>query len=69
MKTIELNSLGLSEMSTNEMKETNGGLLLVILAVCAVSLLVSSCVNSPVVITNEVNNTSGTAKSDSTLAR
>jgi hypothetical protein len=43
MKTMNLSEMGVKEMSLSEMKETDGGLLLVILAVCATALLLSSC--------------------------
>lgn len=69
MEKLDLSSLGLQELSASEMKETNGGLLLVILAVCAVSLLVSSCMNTQTVITNDVDKPEGGARSDSTLAK
>ena len=69
MKTLDLNSPGLEEMTTLEMKETDGGLLLVILAVCAVTLLVSSCVNSPVVINPEPDKPAGGSQPDSSFVK
>jgi hypothetical protein len=65
MKTFDLNAMGLREMSTLEMKETDGGLiwLLVIAAVALVGT--SSCVQGPINIqiggTNNNIRTEGTA--------
>lgn len=69
MKTIDLKSLGLEEMTNLEMKETDGGLLLVILAICAVSFLATSCMNSQPVVPIDAQKPSGASQPDSTLVK
>jgi len=46
MKTLDLNAYGVSEMSHQEMVETDGGSLLVIGVVLLVAVVASSCATS-----------------------
>ena len=50
MKNLDLKLMGVQEMNAFEMQETDGGLFLIILAVCAAVVLLSSCVNGPVTV-------------------
>ncbi len=43
MKKLDLNSFGVQEMNAIEMQETDGGIILVILAVCVGMLFLTSC--------------------------
>ncbi len=43
MKNLNLDSMGVHEMNTIEMKSTDGGFGLIILAVCAVALTLPLC--------------------------
>ncbi|MFA6946376.1 MAG: hypothetical protein WC220_10800 [Pedobacter sp.] len=43
MKNSELSLMGVQEMNPLEMQETDGGLVLIILGVCAAVLALSSC--------------------------
>jgi hypothetical protein len=47
MKNSELSLMGVQEMNPLEMQETDGGVVLIILGVCAAVLALSSCVNGP----------------------
>ena len=63
MKTFDLNSLGLQEMTTLEMKETDGGLFWFIIAAVAVLVGTSSCnfeINTQI---GGINNTISTSDS------
>ncbi len=67
MKSLDLNLMGVQEMNTLEMQETDGGLIWFV--VIAAAVLLSSCINGPVTVQfGETNsNTSGgsTATADS----
>ena len=58
MKTFDLNAMGLQEMTALEMKETDGGLIW-LLVVAAVALVgTSSCINGdPTIIIGGSNHT------------
>jgi len=43
MKNLDLGSIGVHEMDTLEMQSTDGGVVLIILAVCAVALTLPLC--------------------------
>ena len=45
MKTFDLNSMGVQEMSALEMQETDGGILLALAIAAIVLVASSSCVN------------------------
>ena len=69
MKTFDLNSMGLQEMSTLEMKETDGGLIWLLVVAAAVLIGTSSCqtqINIQMSGGNS-NITNGTQSADSTL--
>lgn len=72
MKNSELSLMGVQEMNPLEMQETDGGMVLLILGVCAAVLALSSCVNGDLIIqvggTNISNPTGGgTVNADSSL--
>lgn len=48
MKTFDLNSMGLQEMTALEMKETDGGLIWILIAAAVVLVGTSSCVQGPI---------------------
>ncbi|MBK7134181.1 MAG: hypothetical protein IPH69_15590 [Bacteroidales bacterium] len=50
MKNSELRLMGVQELNPVEMQETDGGVVLIILGVCAAVLALSSCINGPVTI-------------------
>ena len=50
MKNLDLNSMGVQEMNTLEMQETDGGLIGLIIIGVALLLGASSCINGPVSI-------------------
>ncbi len=71
MKNLDLNSLGVQEMNTLEMQETEGGVIWFVVIAAAVFL--TSCVNGPVTIQIGGSNNSsdpsggGTIRADSSL--
>jgi len=68
MKNFDLNSMGVQEMNTMEMQETDGGILLA-LAACAVLLLLASSCQTQVTVQIGSDNSvrDNTQKADSTL--
>lgn len=65
MKNSELRLMGVQELNPVEMQETDGGVVLIILGVCAAVLALSSCINGPVTIqigTGNSNTTTGNPK-------
>ncbi|GHS92219.1 hypothetical protein FACS1894203_4360 [Bacteroidia bacterium] len=68
MKNLDLNAYGVVEMSQQEMVDTEGGLFLAGLIVCAViALCATSCVNSPVTIqVGSKNSSQQSTEADST---
>lgn len=52
MKSLNLDSMGVHGMNTLEMQSTEGGFILIILAVCTVALTLSSCTTSYIDLTN-----------------
>jgi hypothetical protein len=71
MKNFDLSSMGVQEMNTMEMKETDGGLICLLIAAAVVLIGASSCVNGPFIVmvggtNNTVNPTGGgTVNADS----
>lgn len=56
MKNLDLNYPGIQELNIQEMQETDGGLVLIIIGICATAaLLTSSCIQN-----NSFNFQSGT---------
>ncbi|MFA6946374.1 MAG: hypothetical protein WC220_10790 [Pedobacter sp.] len=53
MKNLILDSMGVHEMNTLEMQSTDGGVVLIIMAFCAVALTMSSCI-SPYIDVNYI---------------
>ncbi len=70
MKTFDLNSMGLQEMTPLEMKETDGGLIC-LLIVCVAALALTGCIqnNNTTITFGDGNETkqSSTQVNDSTL--
>jgi len=68
MKNLDLNYMGVQEMNTLEMQETDGGLVCLLIA-GGILLLAASCINGPVTIqigqTNNNTSGGGTATADS----
>jgi len=48
MKNFDLNSMGVQEMNTMEMQETDGGILIALAIAAIVLIAASSCVNGDV---------------------
>jgi hypothetical protein len=71
MKNFDLSSMGVQEMNTMEMKETDGGIIWFIIAAVAILLVADSCNNNTTIQIGGQNNTSnqsgGTMTADSTL--
>jgi hypothetical protein len=69
MKNFDLSSMGVQEMNTMEMKETDGGLIFLLVAAVAILIIASSCTSniSIQVGTNNANGQTSTQKADSTL--
>ena len=69
MKTFDLNSMGIQEMSVLEMQETDGGLILLLIAAAIILIGASSC---QIQINNQISGgnstmTCGSQHADSTL--
>jgi len=72
MKNLELTSMGVHEMSTLEMKETDGGFIWLLVAAAVILLTAESCSNNSLQVVigtdNSVNQKGGgTMSADSTL--
>ena len=68
MKNFDFNNYGVQEMNTFEMQETDGGFVLIICAICAVALLLSSSCQTQITIqvggaNNDINSTKQSADS------
>ena len=72
MKNFDLASMGVHEMSTLEMKETDGGIIWLLVVAGIILLGASSCSNNNISVQIGTGNTSeqqggGTMSADSTL--
>jgi len=72
MKKLDLNYFGVQEMNAMEMKETDGGIIWLLIAAAVVLLCETSCVNGNfnIQIGNQNSNSQtggGTISADSTL--
>jgi len=72
MKNLEINSMGVQEMSTNEMKETDGGFIWLVVAAAVILITAESCNNNSITVVFGTDNTvnqkgGGTMSADSTL--
>jgi hypothetical protein len=72
MKNFDLSSMGVQEMNTMEMKETDGGFIWLLVAAVVVLLVADSCSNNNISVQIGTGNTGsqtggGTMSADSTL--
>jgi hypothetical protein len=72
MKNFDLDSMGVQEMNTMEMQETDGGIIWFVVAAVVALLLTESCSNNNISVQVGTGNTGsqtggGTMSADSTL--
>jgi hypothetical protein len=69
MKNFDLSSMGVQEMNTTEMQETDGGIIWFVVAAVVILLAADSCTSniSVQIGTNNTNGQKSTQDADSTL--
>lgn len=65
MKSLELNAYGVSEMSRQEMVETDGGLIPLLIVAAVLVVTACSCNNTVIINNGNDNQTTTTNKIDS----